>query len=143
MERRVTLLIATAIERDAQGFFGHFGILARSYLWDWGKVALEWGSSMGRSLMFALAECEQRCGRIACHLFKCCGAPRGGCVHLWVLLGPLCCSAPSRSEGKSRGGLSPVAKVAAVVVLVAACLLVYANLEYFKTDVPVPSVISP
>lgn len=45
--------------------------------------------------------------------------------------------------GPSRGGLSPGAQVAAVVLLVAACLLVYANLEYFKADVPVPSVVHP
>ncbi|XP_077538700.1 uncharacterized protein LOC144151501 isoform X3 [Haemaphysalis longicornis] len=47
------------------------------------------------------------------------------------------------SSGPSRGGLSPGAQVAAVVLLVAACLLVYANLEYFKADVPVPSVVHP
>lgn len=49
----------------------------------------------------------------------------------------------SRNEATSQGGLSLGAKVATVVVLVAACLLVYANLEYFKADVPVPSVIDP
>lgn len=41
------------------------------------------------------------------------------------------------------GGLSLGAKVATVAALVAAVLLVYANLEYFKADVPVPSVIGP
>lgn len=50
-------------------------------------------------------------------------------------------AAPSRSAATSRGGLSLGAKVAAVVVLVAACLLVYTLLD--KADVPVPSVIDP